>query len=291
MTTALNQVARELTDAGAHSTCAGPPPSLAAVQRCVGLARSILFQPYLDCGGDHSVAQMTELLEQLRAALRPQVLLATGHLRDRDDDVELEDRSTDICDQFMARLPALQQLLETDVQAAVDSDPALEHPEEAVLCYPGVMAMLCHRIAHALHVLGTPLLPRMIMSHAHAVTGIDIHPQARIGARFFIDHGSGVVIGATAEVGDGVRIYQGVTLGAKSFPVDKTGRTVKGLPRHPIVEDDVVIYSGATVLGRITIGRGAVIGGNVWVTRDVAPEGRVTQATPVRRQFAHGDGI
>ena len=147
-----------------------------------------------------------------------------------------------------------------------------------LLCYPGIVAMIHHRIAHRLYALGVPLLARMVAELAHADTGIDIHPGAQIGAGFFIDHGTGVVIGETAVIGERVRLYQAVTLGAKRFPTDDNGDPRKGLARHPIVEDDVVIYAGATLLGRITIGRGSTIGGNVWVTRSVPPGSQVTQA-------------
>jgi serine O-acetyltransferase len=179
--------------------------------------------------------------------------------------------------EFLARLPGVRRLLATDVRAAYDGDPAATSPAETILCYPGVLALTCQRLAHELHVLGVPLLPRMITEHAHALTGIDIHPGARIGERFFIDHGTGVVIGETSEIGSGVRLYQGVTLGARSFPLDEHGHPVKGVPRHPIVEDDVIVYSGATILGRITVGAGSVIGGNVWLTRSVPPGSRIQQ--------------
>jgi serine O-acetyltransferase len=178
---------------------------------------------------------------------------------------------------FAARLPAVRALLATDVRAAYEGDPAATSPDEAILCYPGFTAVLYHRVAHELHALGVPLLPRVISEEAHAATGIDIHPGARIGPSFFIDHGTGVVIGETSVIGERVRLYQGVTLGAKSFPLDAAGRPVKGVDRHPIVEDDVVIYAGATILGRVTIGRGSSIGGNVWLTRSVPPGSRITQ--------------
>ncbi|MNM61746.1 Serine acetyltransferase [compost metagenome] len=147
-----------------------------------------------------------------------------------------------------------------------------------MLCYPGTIAILYHRLAHQLHALGAPFLARLIADIAHTLTGIDIHPGARIGASFFIDHGTGVVIGETAIIGQRVRLYQAVTLGAKRFPADASGALIKGTPRHPIVEDDVVIYAGATVLGRITIGAGSTIGGNVWLTQSVPPESNVSQA-------------
>lgn len=178
---------------------------------------------------------------------------------------------------FAARLPAVRALLASDVRAAFEGDPAARSADEAILCYPGVTAVLYQRIAHELHVLGVPLIPRIVTEEAHAATGIDIHPGARIGASFFIDHGTGVVIGETAVIGERVRLFQGVTLGAKSFPLDAEGRPVKGMERHPIVEDDVVIYAGATILGRVTIGRGSSIGGNVWLTRSVPPGSRITQ--------------
>ncbi|RZJ18764.1 MAG: serine acetyltransferase [Haliea sp.] len=179
---------------------------------------------------------------------------------------------------FAAALPGIRTLLDQDVLAAFHGDPAARSVDEVLLCYPGVLAMIHHRLAHQLYRLGLPLLARIVAELAHSQTGIDIHPGAQIGARFFIDHGTGVVIGETAVIGEGVRLYQAVTLGARRFPVDGDGNLQKGLPRHPVVEDDVVIYAGATILGRVTLGRGAVIGGNVWVTHDVPAGGHVTQA-------------
>jgi serine O-acetyltransferase len=189
------------------------------------------------------------------------------------------------------RILRVRELLGTDVKAAFDGDPAATSPSEAVFCYPGIAAMIHHRIAHELQLLGVPLIPRFISELAHATTGIDIHPGASIGHSFFIDHGSGVVIGETASIGDRVRIYQGVTLGAKSFPTDAQGRLRKGIPRHPIVQDDVVIYAGATILGRITIGYGSTIGGNVWLVRSVPPGSRVSQAEVRQDTFEGGAGI
>ena len=179
---------------------------------------------------------------------------------------------------FLQRLPRVRHLLATDVMAAFEGDPAASSPEETVFCYPGIMAITNHRIAHELHQLDVPLLPRIISESAHTRTGIDIHPGATIGKKFFIDHGTGVVIGETCEIGEGVRIYQGVTLGAKSFPRDAQGNPIKGIPRHPIIGDHVVIYAGATILGRVTIGPGSVIGGNVWLTHSVPPHSRISQA-------------
>lgn len=185
--------------------------------------------------------------------------------------------------EFAQELPHLRKLLDVDVLAAYHGDPAAQSVDEVVLSYPGVLALIHHRIAHVLYRLELPLLARMAAELAHGQTGIDIHPGARIGAGCFIDHGTGVVIGETAVIGRNVRIYQAVTLGAKRFPRDAQGHLQKGWPRHPIVQDDVVIYAGATLLGRITIGRGAVIGGNVWVTQDVAPQAHVSQSSPVEK--------
>lgn len=201
------------------------------------------------------------------------------------------DKASAITDRFLEKLPEIQRLALGDVEAAYEGDPALAHPDEAIYCYPGLRALLHYRMAHELHQLQVPLLPRMMTEHAHSRTGIDIHPGAQIGERLFIDHGTGVVIGETAIIGNRVRLYQGVTLGAKSFPLDEDGNPVKGVPRHPILEDSVVIYSGATVLGRITVGAGSVIGGNVWLTRSVPPGSRVTQAQGLTRGFQDGAGI
>jgi serine O-acetyltransferase len=191
----------------------------------------------------------------------------------------VDQRARALVQAFAAELPGIRALLDSDVLAAYRGDPAAHSVDEVLLCYPGIAAITHHRIAHALYRLGVPLLARMVSERSHAETGIDIHPGARIGGGFFIDHGTGVVIGETAELGDNVRLYQAVTLGARSFPADDQGHLRKGLPRHPIVEDEVVVYAGATILGRITIGRGSTIGGNVWLTRSVPPGTHVTQAT------------
>jgi serine O-acetyltransferase len=192
---------------------------------------------------------------------------------------EVDGVATEAIRQFANALPQLRRLLDTDVLAAYQGDPAARSVDEVLLCYPGVLAMIHHRLAHELYKLGLPLLARIVAELAHAQTGIDIHPGARIDAGFFIDHGTGVVIGETAVIGKRVRLYQAVTLGAKRFPTDTEGNLQKGLPRHPVVEDDVVIYAGATILGRVTLGKGAVIGGNVWITDDVPPGASVTQAS------------
>lgn len=190
----------------------------------------------------------------------------------------IEARASAIVAAFSRELPNLRILLDTDVEAAFRGDPAARSFDEVLICYPSMLAIIHHRLAHLLHGLGTPLVARIISEVAHDKTGIDIHPGAVINEGFFIDHGTGVVIGETAVIGRNVRIYQGVTLGAKSFPQEEDGALTKALPRHPIIEDDVVIYAGATILGRVVIGRGSEIGGNVWLTHDVPPGSRVHQA-------------
>lgn len=212
------------------------------------------------------------LAEQVRRGL----LFVTD--ADVENDATLGAKATDITREFAARLPAIRALLVSDLLAAFNGDPAASSPSEILLCYPGMTAIMYHRLAHALYELGSPVLARVISDIAHASTGIDIHPGAKIGGSFFIDHGTGVVIGQTTIIGQGVRLYQAVTLGAKRFPADDNGVLIKGNARHPIVEDDVVIYAGATVLGRITIGKGSTIGGNVWLTQSVPPGSHVTQA-------------
>lgn len=187
------------------------------------------------------------------------------------------EKAIDLAGQFISRLPALREVLATDVEAAYNGDPAAESYGEIISCYPIIKALSNYRIAHELLLLGVPLIPRIITEMAHSETGIDIHPAARIGHHFTIDHGTGVVIGATCIIGNHVKLYQGVTLGAKSFPLDDDGHPIKGIPRHPILEDDVIVYSNATILGRITVGRGATVGGNIWVTEDVPAGVRLVQ--------------
>ena len=200
-----------------------------------------------------------------------------------DDNVNAQ--ATQLIQDFALALPSLRSILDTDVLAAYHGDPAARSVDEVLLCYPGILAVIHHRLAHHLYRAGLPLLARISAEIAHSATGIDIHPGAQIGRSFFIDHGTGVVIGETAVIGERVRIYQAVTLGAKRFPADESGQLQKGHPRHPIVEDDVVIYAGATILGRITIGKGSTIGGNVWLTRSVPAGCNLTQAN-----LQHDDG-
>ena len=227
-------------------------------------------------GEDHYVGHT---LGVALTRLRQQVLLELGHeARLRGAQPPTDTDAADLVSTFARRLPAVRELLDSDVTAAFQGDTAARSVDEVLLCYPGLHALISHRLAHELYRLGVPLIARVIAELAHAQTGIDIHPGAQIGAGCFIDHGTGVVIGETAILGRSVRLYQNVTLGAKSFPTDGDGHLIKGQPRHPIVEDDVVIYAGATVLGRITLGRGTVIGGNVWLTRSVPPGSRISQA-------------
>lgn len=194
-------------------------------------------------------------------------------------------------ERFLAQLPRIRQTLHEDTETALQSDPAVTSRNEVVLCYPGLRALAYYRIARALYRLDVPLLPRLITEIGHSVTGIDIHPGAEIGKGFFIDHGTGVVIGATCIIGDDVKIYQGVTLGARSFPRSEEGHIIKGIERHPIIGDRVTIYSGATILGRIRIGSDSVIGGNVWITQDVPAMSHVMQRRPKQDKFIDGAGI
>lgn len=202
-----------------------------------------------------------------------------------------EQTATTIVQEFANGLSDILETLYRDIRAAYGGDPSAKSHDEVLLSFPGVRAIMHHRIAHALYKLDTPIVARIIAEAAHSSTGIDIHPGAKIGGSFFIDHGTGVVIGETAVIGERVRLYQAVTLGAKRFSIDDSGALVKGKPRHPIVEDDVVIYAGATILGRVTIGRGSVIGGNVWLTRSVPPNSHIVQAQARSETFHSGAGI
>jgi len=259
-------------------------PSREALAWIVDGLRSVLFPGYVgaasELGAEALPFHVGATLDRVQRTLAEQVrraLCFACEAKEPERCPDCEQRADTVTEQFLSRLPEVRRLLATDVQAAYDGDPAATSPAETILCYPGILAITCQRLAHELYVLGVPLLPRIITEHAHSLTGIDIHPGARIGERFFIDHGTGVVIGETSEIGDRVRLYQGVTLGARSFPLDEHGRPVKGIPRHPIVENDVTIYAGATVLGRITVGAESIIGGNVWLTHSVPPGSRISQ--------------
>jgi serine O-acetyltransferase len=247
--------------------------------------------------GESPAARIERELAEIESVLAAQIRVALEFPRwvgeePKFDAAGLDREAGRMARELLTRLPWLRERVFEDARAAYRNDPSCWHPIEALYAFPGVFAIARHRIAHILYELDVPLLPRLVAEDAHERTGIDISAGAKIGREFFIDHGTGVVIGETAIVGDRVTLYQGVTLGAKSFPVDEaTGRLVKGLPRHPIVENDVTIYASATVLGRITVGRGSVIGGNVWLTHSVAPDSRVAQAAPQEGGFEHGAGI
>ena len=253
-------------------------PSHRAVHRIVDLCRSMLFPGFF---GESSVSRsgvayhIGVAAEELMSLLTSQIVASLSFCSgcgNHSDNAVLKARD------FILQLPEMRRVLTADVEATYAGDPAATSVEEVIFSYPGVRATISYRIAHALTLLDVPVLPRMVSEMAHSETGIDIHPAASIGEGLLIDHGTGVVIGATARIGRTVKIYQGVTLGARSFVRDAGNNPVKGLPRHPIVGDNVVIYSNTTVLGRITIGEGAVIGGNLWVTESVAPGERLVQA-------------
>ncbi|MBP9100048.1 MAG: serine acetyltransferase [Nitrosomonas sp.] len=242
-----------------------------------------------DEGIDHYVGHILNMtLRELMVQIQNELHYNSGLEMLSDED---RAQSIAITQSFAKRLPQIRSLLESDIKAAYEGDPAARNVDEVLVCYPGIMAIMHYRLAHVLHGLGVPLIARMISEIAHSVTGIEIHPGAQIGGSFFIDHGTGVVIGETAIIGQNVRLYQAVTLGAKRFPVDENGALVKGNLRHPIVEDDVVIYAGATILGRITIGRGSTIGGNVWLTRSVPPGSNISQAQMRQEVYENGAGI
>ena len=248
-----------------------PMPSLDDVRETIELIRSILFPGFFrnseitrETVGYYTGAK----LDRIYRGLSEQIKRGFCFTCDTSENscIQCEEKAKDFTEQFIDKLPELRRLLAFDAKAAYIGDPAAKSIAETIFCYPSIMAMTYHRIAHELYKLDVPLIPRIISEMAHSRTGIDIHPGAQIGEYFFIDHGTGTVIGETCIIGNNVRIYQGVTLGAKSFPLDDNGNPIKNIPRHPIVEDDVIIYSGATILGRITIGKGSEIGGNTWVT-------------------------
>ncbi len=271
-------------------------PSREALEVIVTDLQAVLFPAHFGAA-DLSAAGLRQFVRQrldtaltsLREQVRRGLLLQCQH--DARGCDTCEERAVEVIAEFARRLPAVRKLLGSDARAAYEGDPAATSTDEAVFCYPGITAITYQRLAHELYDLDVPLIPRMITELAHGATGIDIHPGARIGGSFFIDHGTGVVIGETCIIGERVRLYQGVTLGAKSFPTDEHGRPIKGRPRHPIVENDVTIYAGATILGRITIGRGSSIGGNVWLTRAVPPGSSITQGPARDDTFEGGSGI
>lgn len=258
-----------------------PLPSAAALEEIIALCRAVLFPGYYGKSTLNSVTVKYHIgmeVERLFALLTRQVqagLCFAVQESGGQGDADCRQRAEKIAAGLVSRLPEVRRVLATDVEAAYLGDPAAQSHGEVISCYPAVRALTCYRIAHELHCLGVPLIPRIITEIAHSETGIDIHPAASIGGHFTIDHGTGVVIGATCIIGRHVKLYQGVTLGAKSFPLDEEGHPIKNIPRHPILRDNVIVYSNATILGRVTVGEGAVVGANVWLTRDVAPGERV----------------
>lgn len=260
-----------------------PLPSSKELEEIIELTRSILFPGFYGMTSvdiqtiRYRIGVDTERLYKLlcRQVMAGLCFNEDCHCTNAADTRHcLQEEAEKIAENIILKLPKLRKTLSTDVQAAFDGDPAAANLGEVIDCYPAIKALTNYRLAHELVLENVPLIPRMITEMAHSETGIDIHPAATIGTHFTIDHGTGVVIGATCVIGNHVKLYQGVTLGAKSFPLDKEGKPIKGIPRHPILEDDVIVYANATILGRITIGKGAVVGANVWVTRDMKPRSK-----------------
>lgn len=252
-----------------------PLPSSTVLEEIVQLSRAILFPGFF---GKSQVNiqtiqyQIGVEVEKLSYLLKEQILAGLCFSEDYETKsgmVDLKKQARELASEMISRLPKVRSVLATDVEAAYNGDPAAKSYAEILLCYPVLKALTSYRLAHELFLMGVPLIPRMMTEMAHSETGIDIHPGATIGSHFTIDHGTGVVIGETCVIGNHVKLYQGVTLGAKSFPLDVNGNPIKNNPRHPILQDGVIVYSNATILGRITIGQGAVIGANKWVTHDV----------------------
>lgn len=259
-------------------------PSKTEIKKIMDDLCGVLFPMRL---GPHDLKQQSEnfyiahTLEKTLYALLEQVKLNISYdykyTKKNEDAVEITTLAETIVKQFAEQLPSIRKILDSDVIAAFQGDPAARSVDEVLLCYPGILAIIYHRIAHEFYKKDLSLMARIIAELSHSKTGIDIHPGAQIGQGCFIDHGTGVVIGETCIIGQNVRIYQAVTLGAKRFETDEDGRLQKQYARHPIVEDNVVIYAGATILGRVTIGQGSVIGGNVWITQSVEPNSFVSQ--------------
>lgn len=280
----LNKTVKHLSDPGSyqalfHNHRDGDPfPSVSELQQIIELTRSILFPGYFGASQVNSgnmSFHMGIALEELGNKLSRQI--AAGLCFGGDQVTDMTKAGKELAWKFIEKLPELREILATDVRATYNGDPAASNIGEIICCYPDIKAITNYRIAHELLLLGVPIIPRMITEQAHSETGIDIHPAATIGSYFCIDHGTGVVIGATSIIGNNVKLYQGVTLGAKSFPLDENGNPIKGIARHPIIEDDVIIYSNSSILGRITIGKGAVIGGNIWITEDIPAGTKVVQ--------------
>ena len=254
-----------------------PMPDFEILREIVNVLRRIIFPGYFGASNitTYNIKFYTGVnIDKVHRLLAEQIkrgLIFSYNQGGNRECKDYENLSEELSLKFLSRLPKIRETLATDVQAMFDGDPAAKSKGEIIYCYPAIRAISNYRFAHELLLLKVPLIPRIITEMAHSETGIDIHPGAKIGSYFSIDHGTGVVIGETSVIGNHVKIYQGVTLGAKSFPIDENGNPIKGVPRHPIVEDHVVIYAEATILGRITIGSNSVIGGNMWITKDVAP--------------------
>lgn len=282
--TQLRQLAEALAAPDVHIPAAVPAGiDPAALKRAVRLFRSAVFAGYFDA--EPIAASLGELSDIL--ACQSARACATFH---RGVHPDAEPFGREVAAQLLKQLPELRRRLGTDVKAVFDGDPAAVSYEEVILCYPALVALTHYRLAHALLQLGVPILPRLISEAAHSATGIDIHPGAEIGEYFSIDHGTGVVIGETCVIGNHVRLYQGVTLGAKSFKFDAAGNILQE-PRHPILEDNVVVYSNSSILGRVRIGHDTVVGGNVWQTTDLPPYSRVIQGRASVSTFENGGGI
>lgn len=261
-----------------------PLPSGKSLYRIIELARAILFPGYFGNPQLHTQTihyhigvNVEELFGLLAEQIQAGMCFGMEHNGIETSSTPCRKTAEQLAARFISQLPELRKTLATDVEAAYYGDPAASCFGEIICCYPIIRAITNYRIAHELYRMNIPLIPRIITEMAHSETGIDIHPGARIGHHFTIDHGTGVVIGATCIIGNHVKLYQGVTLGAKSFPLDENGNPIKGIPRHPILEDEVIVYSNATILGRITIGKGATIGGNIWVTEDVPAGAKIVQ--------------
>lgn len=269
---------RSLAHLSHHNT---PMPSVETLAEIVEMLRQVLFPGYYgesDLTQDNLKYYIGAKLDRAYSLLAEEIKRGqcfSCKINDEDECHHCEVTAKEKATKFIERLPEVRRLLATDVEAAYEGDPAATSHGETIYCYPSIYTMTNFRIAHELHELEVPLIPRIITEIAHSKTGIDLHPGAQIGEKFFMDHGTGIVVGGTSIIGRGVKIYQGVTLGAKSFPLDKDGNPIKGVPRHPIVEDNVIIYSNATILGRITIGANSVIGGNTWTMQDVPPNTKV----------------
>lgn len=256
-------------------------PSQSAVDEIIDLVRSIIFPGHF---GHHITPRQNPLywlgttVDRLGEVLSAQIGAALNMLGTDGGDPVTRSRCDAIATDFISTLPEVREALALDAEAIYLGDPAAVSVDEVICSYPAIRAITNYRVANRLYRLGVPVLPRMICERAHRETGIDIHPGATIGNAFMIDHGTGVVIGETAIIGDNVKLYQGVTLGARSFPTDEGGNPVKGLARHPVIGNNVIIYANSTILGRITIGSDSVIGGNIWITADVESGSIVLQA-------------